>query len=121
MIEEHEAIGTDLFRRTMAWADANEDEERAELMHKVWRGTPWMVNAYTGNVYDGREREVMEWCRENFGPEAWPIHGKPGEWHRGGATINGWTWMGFATEEMMNQFCERWGDAPDKEELCTKK
>lgn len=26
----------------------------------------------------------------------------------GGATIHGWTWIGFATEDMMTRFSERW-------------
>lgn len=80
-----------------------------DLMHKVWGGTPWMVNAYTGNISNfGRYGEIMDWCRERFGPEAFPIHGKPGDWHSGGATVLGWTWMGFKTKQMMEQFCNAW-------------
>lgn len=80
-----------------------------ELMHKVWDGTPWMVNAYTGSSsHDERYRQIMEWCRDKFGQKAWPIHGKPGKWHSGGATVRGWTWMGFATKEMMEEFLSNW-------------
>lgn len=69
-----------------------------------------MTDAYTGGMARGDERysEIMEWCRDHFGPEAWPIHDKPGEWHCGGATVYGWTWMGFATKEMMDNFAEAW-------------
>ncbi len=78
------------------------------LMHKVWQGTPWMLDAYTGSINSDRWHDVIEWCRENYGQEAWPIHDRPGRWHTGGATIHGWTWLGFATEEMMTAFAERW-------------
>lgn len=85
-----------------------------ELMHQVWDGTPWMVDAYTGSISnEGRYREMMEWCRDEFGPEAWPIHGKPGDWHCGGATVFGWTWMGFAAKDMMEKFIERWAEHGD--------
>ena len=100
--------GSDLFKRTMEWAEGNE-RDRGELMRRVWERTPWMVDAYTGSIGNhGRYREVMDWCRNKFGPEAQTIHGKPGNWHSGGATIHGYTWMGFATKDMMDTFCERW-------------
>ena len=79
-----------------------------ELMRQVWSGTPWMVDAFTGSCASHRYFTLMRWCRDQFGPEAWPIHGKPGRWCSGGATFDGWTWMGFETEEMMRQFQERW-------------
>ncbi|HET8792079.1 MAG TPA: hypothetical protein VFM75_12800 [Modicisalibacter sp.] len=90
-------MGSDLYQRQIA-------ECGDELMHRVWDGTPWMVDAYTGSPDDDRYREIAEWCRDNFGPEAWPIHGKPGSWHSGGAIVMGWSWMGFRTREMMNAF-----------------
>lgn len=94
--------GSDLYQRQIADCDD-------ELMHTVWDGTPWMVDHYVGGFYtDGRREEIMHWCTEEFGPEAWPIHGKAGNWHSGGAIIFGWQWMGFATEEMMQRFVERW-------------
>ena len=110
-MQTEKPMGTELFRQTMEWADREENEKRGELMHKVWKGTPWVVNAYTGSIANhGRYRDIMDWCREHLGAEALPIHGKPGLWHSGGATIHGWTWMGFATEEMMDKFLQRWGD-----------
>jgi hypothetical protein len=94
------AQGSALFSRAMAEAD--------DLMRSVWAGTPWMLEAYTGGPDDERWEQIAYWCENQFGPEAWPIHGHVGKWHRGGATVNGFTWMGFATEEMMNQFQAAW-------------
>jgi hypothetical protein len=98
--------GSDLYLRALAFND--DDPERKALMAKVWCGTPWMVDAYTGSHDSARRHELMEWCREQFGPEAWPIHGHAGQWHSGCATVDGWTWMGFATEDQMHRFVERW-------------
>ncbi|MCZ4284601.1 hypothetical protein O4H29_07100 [Marinobacter salarius] len=102
------ATGSDLYQRQIA-------ECEDELMHKVWDNTPWMIDAYTGSISRDNERyqEIMEWCRDQFGPEAWPIHGKPGDWHCGGATVHGWTWLGFATKEMMDKFAAAW-PVPDE-------
>lgn len=77
-------------------------------MHKVWDGTPWMVDAFTGRFDDDRYHQIGQWLHDRFGREASPIHKLPGTWHRGGATINGYTWLGFATEEMMTTFEEHW-------------
>lgn len=101
-------MATDLYHRTMAfdYGDAN----RNDLMHKVWDGFPWMVNAYTGGYSRGRDREcdILHWCRENIGEPASPIHERPGAWYRGSATIDGWTFMGFTTEADMKKFMEAW-------------
>lgn len=105
MADDNPVQGSPLYQRQIA------NSEDA-LMHQVWDGTPWMIEAYTGSIANyGRYREIMEWCHYHFGPEAWPIHGLPGHWHSGGATVMGWTWMGFATEAMMQQFVEAWGSA----------
>lgn len=108
-VEKH-VEGTDLFYQAINFDYRNQDS--AALMFDVWRGTPWMVDVFTGGFNDNydREHEICTWCTEKFGPEAWPIHGRSGNWHRGGATINGWTWMGFATKEMMTEFMVVWGD-----------
>ncbi len=109
-----QVIGTELFHRTMEWADKH--DERGDLMRKVWQGTPWIVDAYTGSIGNhGRYREIMDWCRERFGPESSPIHGNPGQWRSGSATVIGYTWMGFATKEMMDEFMQQWGDVPEEE------
>lgn len=91
-------LGSALYRSLM------ESQYADDLMHQVWDATPWIVDAITGGINSDRWREVMEWLREQFGPEAWPIHGKAGDWHTGGATIDGKTWIGFATAEMMERF-----------------
>jgi hypothetical protein len=39
-------MATDLYHRTMDFDYG--DGERCELMQRVWRGTPWMVDTYTG-------------------------------------------------------------------------
>lgn len=53
---------------------------------------------------------MLEWCDDAFGPQSWPIHDRPGNWLIAGATINRHTDMGFATEEMMRRFVERFPD-----------
>lgn len=99
-------VGSALYQQMLAFDYG--DTERNELMRKVWSGTPWMVNAWTGSPDDDEFRWIMDWCRERWGPEAWPLHDRGGTWQRGGATIHGWTWFGFATEAMMQEFAERW-------------
>lgn len=110
-------VGTDLFKRIMQYADADDRADgRGNLMRKVWENFPWIVDAYTGRIANhGRYADIMGWCREQFGQEAFPIHGKPGLWHSGSATIDGYTWMGFSTEEMMEQFCREWETAVSEE------
>ena len=98
--------GTDLYERTITYDYG--DNDRQELMRKVWSGTPWMVDAYTGSIETDRDREMRQWCRDQFGNECLPIHGRPGRWQRGGATIYGWTWFGFDTEDAMNEFIKAW-------------
>lgn len=98
--------GTALFHRTIEFDYG--DQRRNDLMRKVWEPTPWMIDARTGSPGDALEREVLDWCRETFGPQASPIHGRPGRWQRGSATIYGWTWFGFAAREEMAQFTTRW-------------
>lgn len=101
-------MGTDLYYRTMAFDYG--DGERNDIMHKVWDGFPWMVNAYTGGYSNNRDREheIATWCYENIGEQASPIHDKPGRWHRGGTTVNGWTFVGFAYKEDMEKFEAHW-------------
>lgn len=112
MSELLNVIGTDLYKRTMQWAEHDGRYRYGDLMREVWSVTPWMVDAYTGGYSNNLEREenIREWCREHFGQEASPLHGIKGAWQRGSATINGYTWMGFATQEMLEKFCQRWAD-----------
>lgn len=98
--------GTDLYRRAMAYDYG--DNDRQALMKQVWEPTPWMADVYTGSGEVGRTLDMIHWCRERFGPESYPIHGVEGAWRRGNATIDGWTWYGFKTEEMLQEFLAAW-------------
>jgi hypothetical protein len=100
-------MSTTLHKRILS-ADYG-DQERTDLMVKVWAGTPFVVNVRTGSINSEAEREIAEWCRESFGPDAWPIHGKPGKWQRGSATVHGETFMGFDTAETLAIFMGRFG------------
>ncbi len=104
--------GTDLYRRTVAYDYG--DAERNDLMRRIWTPTPWMVSAFTGRCTEDRDRKMRNWCRDQFGYECFPIHKRPGTWQRGTATINGWTWFGFATEAQMRQFEEAWPSPSDQ-------
>lgn len=95
-------IGTDLFERTIAFDYG--DTERSDLMKKVWSVTPWMVDCYTGNIGSTTERDIREWLYNNVGDQAFPIHGRGGDWQFGSATIHGWTWVGFSSKELLDEF-----------------
>ena len=98
--------GSPLYERTIAYDYG--DPERNELMGKVWSVTPWMVNARTGSPSDDTFRDIPAWCHRRCGCEAWPIHGLPGSWQFGSATIFGWTFVGFEKENDMAAFCDAW-------------
>lgn len=104
-------MSTDLYERTITFDYG--DSDRRDLMEKVWSVTPWMFDCFTGNINSERERAMREWCRTNIGEEAWPIHGRPGDWQLGGAVIYGWTWIGFAKESQMKAFQEAFPDAQE--------
>ena len=116
-MEDYMENGSGLYLRQIA--PMGFDNKRDALMHKVWDPTPWMVDAHTHppgtNGY--RLREIMDWCRKNFGPESLPLHGRTGDWHMGSATISGYTWIGFKTRGMMEQFVERWGQGRHPESM----
>jgi len=101
-------MSTDLHKRMLAFGYG--DTERAELMERVWREVPWMVDIYSGGYSNGRDREldIQHWCYEQFGEQHSAIHERPGRWYRGGATVHGWTWFGFSTEAEMQSFIDRW-------------
>lgn len=47
---------------------------------------------------------------DTMGEQSWPF-GQVAiyrRWFRGGATIHGWTWFGFATEADMQAFLAAW-------------
>ena len=111
--ESQKTSGTELFYVTIAYDYGS--IERNELMRSIWSVTPWMVEFFTDGVQSDRWREIRDWCFENFGPEASPIHGRPGNWQTGNATIHGWTWMGFSSKEMLDRFMiVRWVHAEEK-------
>lgn len=99
-----------LYKSVSEWNEKNDLRGSLKLHHQVWDGTPWMCDAYVGrdSKDDRRDREMRIWCRDHFGPEAWPLHEKPGRWHFGGATVDGWTWVGFDTEAAMCEFLSAW-------------
>ena len=101
---------TELYKLIMKKAEQNGSD--LELQHMVWDPTPWVIQVQLGDPVDtfeySDEREIMDYCLAQFGPESWPIHNKPAAWYRGGATVNGVTWLGFATEQMMQQFMADW-------------
>lgn len=99
---------SDLFERTINFD--YDDPERSELMRKVWSVTPHMIECYTGNIGGDREALYRAWLYENIGPQAYPIHEKPGEWQFGSVTIFGWTWLGFSTAAQLRQFKEAFPD-----------
>lgn len=100
-IRDLEGPGSNLYKRVIT-------TQSNPLMCKVWDPFPWMVDAFTGGFDDDRYHEIGRWLRDELGPEASPIHEIPGTWHMGGATINGRTWIGFATADMMKTFEEHW-------------
>ena len=105
-------MSTEIYNRIIKHAQDKHDDDRFKLTHKVWDPTPFVIDVYTGKRNEYGEGiddyELREYCKENFGKESWPIHDKPADWYRGGATVNGWTWFGFKTKEMMKKFIENW-------------
>ncbi|GEC52227.1 hypothetical protein ABIF38_006389 [Bradyrhizobium japonicum] len=97
--------GTALYQRTIAFNYGTPG--RGEIMREVWTPTPWMLDVYVGDRY-AREDEILRWCYAELGEMSSPIHGRAGCWHRGSATIFGWTWFGFADEATMQRFAARW-------------
>lgn len=100
---------TDLFERAINFS--YDDPERGELVRKVWSVTPHMIDCYTDNINSERERAIRRWCYDNIGEQAYPIHGREGDWQFGGATIFGWTFLGFSSKELLDKFLEAFPDA----------
>lgn len=87
-----------------------DDGPHSDLNRKVWAGTPWIIDVFTGSCGEERDRDIIWWLQENMGTQAWPFgdEPRPGRWYRGGATVFGWTWYGFATEADMKAFEAAW-------------
>lgn len=103
------SAGSELYQRMLDyWKDRPRE---LELNRKAWGPTPYMVDVFTGRTGADQDMEIRRWCLDEFGKESAPLIGHDGTWRRGSATIDGWTWYGFATEDMMRRFVERWGDS----------
>lgn len=99
-------MSSPIYNRIMEYHKDN--AEQLALEHKVWDNTPFIIDVHIGSMHteEGMDRfdRMHSWLEKNIGDEAWPIHDKPGNWHRAGATVDGWTWIGFHTQEMADQF-----------------
>lgn len=96
-------MGSDIFKDYIL---ANAEEDGLSL--RVWSGTPWIASLFTDD--DRRRRQMVEWMHDQFGPSAFPFgdQPQPGRWREGNATVFGWTWFGFSTEEEMDQAVAFW-------------
>lgn len=105
------AEGTRLYEQYIL----GDTSEHGDLSRRVWAGTPWIIDAYTGRVSDDRTYEMLHWLADEMGEQAWPLgpSPRPGRWWRGSATVNGWTWFGFASEADMQAFQDAWPNPKD--------
>lgn len=87
-----------------------QEHDHEELAHQVWDNTPYIIDVNTGSFSTDEEHNrwhaMATWLRTNFGEEAWPIHGKQGNWCRGGAIVDGWRFIGFHTVEQAELFAK---------------
>jgi hypothetical protein len=77
-------------------------------MHKVWDPVPWVVDVY--NDSEEARMEMHHLLTVNFGRERWWPSDRDGNWQFGGATVDGWTYVGFKGEEMLRRFVELVGE-----------
>lgn len=104
-------MATGLYNRVIK----HNKESHHDLMVFAWSHTPWMINVYVGSPSrDGerealcRDTEIKKWCLDTFGRECWPNQGRDGDWQRSQATIDGWTWFGFKSKQLMDNFLKKW-------------
>jgi hypothetical protein len=105
-------MSTPLHKRMLSF---EHEDERGDLMREVWAPTPWMINLNTRS--DADYGLIRRWCFARFGDESSTIHGRPGTWRFGNATVMGWTWIGFSTEEQMREFIAAWPGKTTEEEV----
>jgi len=86
------------------------DPERNDLMSKVWGVTPFIVNVRTGSPDGDQYRRIVEWAHDKLGPQAWPIHGRDGDWQTGSATVYGETFIGFKHKDDLDRFVAVFGE-----------
>lgn len=101
-------LATDLYRSIILWNEARGAEDVA-LAHEVWDMTPWVVDVFDSPSRDNARRmDMMLWCRDRWGEQAWWPSGRKGAWQSGSATVDGWTWWGFDDEAKMIEFATAW-------------
>ena len=100
-------MSTELYTRIVSMDYG--DQERSDLMAKVWGATPFVVNVRTGSPGEDAYREIIQWARAELGPQAMPIHGHDGDWQTGSATVFGETFIGFKHEIDLARFSEAFG------------
>ena len=108
MTAQHEPPGTEIYHSFMDSLEQS-DPELLLINQKVWSPTPWVLDVYTDSLGSSKGIGLRKWLEEHLGPESSPIHGMEGRWHFGYVTIYGWIWIGFASEQEMEQFIEAWG------------
>ena len=100
-------MATEPYRSIMEFNEKRGASDLA-LAHEVWDMTPWIIDVHDGRVEDGLYRDLMVWCQSRWGAQAWWPNGRKGAWQRGGATVDGWTWWGFDSEDKMREFVGAW-------------
>lgn len=100
--------GSPLWFETVAWAARRGFDDRSMSLIESWKETPYMVDARTHGPDTVEWYQMMEWCYDKWGRQCSVIHSIEGDWHCGGATIQGWTWMGFKTQYMLDEFKAKW-------------
>lgn len=88
----------------------NSDPEESAFIEQVWGPTPWMVR--TNARQEGRDwldvlNKQARWCRDNIGASC--DFEQAGVWRHGYAIHDDKRWFGFANEELMNRFINKWG------------
>lgn len=102
-------MATEIYNSIIAW-NTERGPEDAALAHEVWDMTPWVVDVFDGQWSEEPQRryEMMHWCRDRWGEQAWWPSGRKGAWQMGSATVCGWAWWGFDSEEHMKEFVAAW-------------
>ena len=101
--------GTELYHQT-AKTYSERGDESSLFSLEIWQRHPWMIDVYTGSVGKDNWCEIADWLRSKMGQESNPYGDAP-QWRkfkRGQATINGWTWIGFADQKDYEAFLSAW-------------
>lgn len=103
------SLGNARYARHVKWAEEHLSADDIALHHKQWDPTPWVIDVRLRDGDDLSGSDIRVWCFREFGPESWPIHDRPANWLLG-ATVHGHTWMGFATDALMQRFIRQFPD-----------